>query len=168
MPRLLGIFLAGLSPWGRRLPSPIRRDSRSKLAMSQAFRGKLGHRRLKSSGEDAVHKPARRRVAGKAGAVKPEAAALFVLDTVIIADPVAAGTQIGGGATFDPPFLDDALGPVGMPDPVLTSPPGEAERRIVRQHPLRLDRLRRPEQPHGAGRFATISRGLSGCHSGAR
>src|SRR5438105_2613491 len=43
MPRLLGIFLAGLSPCGRRLPSPIRRDSRSKLAMSpERFGGSSG------------------------------------------------------------------------------------------------------------------------------
>src|SRR5207248_5946715 len=121
-----------------------------------AFRGKLGHRRLKSSSEDAVHKPARRRVAGKAGAIKPEAPALLVLDTVIVADPVAAVARIGG-AVLDPPFLGDAFGTVGMPDPVLTPPPREAKRRIVRQHPLRLDRLRRPEQPHGPRRFIGAS-----------
>jgi len=50
----------------------------------------------------------------------------------------------------------------------MTGSGGPRFRHIVGQHPLRLDRLRRPEQPHGAGRFATISRGLSGCHSGAR
>src|SRR5438552_14688072 len=96
MPRLLGIFLAGLSPCGRRLPSPIRRDRRSKLAMSpERFGGSSGIG-AKSSGEDAVHEPPRRRVAGQADAVEPKAAALFVLDAIVVADAIAAVARIGG------------------------------------------------------------------------
>src|SRR5438477_543642 len=68
----------------------------------------------------------------------------------------AAVTTSGGGITLDPPFLGDALGSVGVPDPVLATPPGKAERRIVGQYPLRLDRLRRPEQPHRPRRFSGV------------
>src|SRR5207245_10807262 len=99
--------------------------------------------------KDAVDEPARRRVARQAGAEQPEAPTLLVLDPVVVANRVSdSRTALG------PPFLGDALGPVGAQHPMPVAAPDEAERRIVGQDPIRLDRLRRPEQPDRARGFA--------------
>src|SRR6266404_2075262 len=98
--------LAGLSPCGRRLPSPIMRDSLSKLAISPDLFG--GNSGIGGSGKDAVDEPARRRVAGQAGAEQPEAPPVHILDPVIVADR-ARGEQGGlAGVALDPPLLGDA------------------------------------------------------------
>src|SRR5207249_3266444 len=95
------------------------------------------------SGEETVHEPARRRLAlREPGAEQPEAAALRILDPVIVADRIGFA-----GAFLGPPFLGDALGAVGPGDPVQALPPGELDRRIIGNQPRCLDRLRRAEQP---------------------
>src|SRR5262249_31163486 len=66
-----------------------------------------------------------------------------------------------------PPFLGDAIGAVGVAHAMLAATPGEAKRRIVGQYPLRLDQLRRPEQPDGTrGHAAATEQCLFGPQGG--
>src|SRR5215472_14362734 len=107
------------------------------------------------SGKNAVDKPARPRfVTSELGAKQPETPPLLVFNPVIIAD----GGDSSAGARFGPPFLGDAFGPIGAGNSVSPPPPGKLGWRIVRNEPDRLDRLRRPEQPHRTRWFA---RGLA-------
>src|SRR5271170_2526133 len=90
-----------------------------------------------------MDKPARRAVAAvETRPEQPEAPPLLVLDPVIVADRID-----GTGAFQPPPFIGDPLRPIGAHDPMPSPPPHEPKRRIVRQQPERLDRLRRVKQP---------------------
>src|SRR5271155_2895679 len=96
-----------------------------------------------------MDKPARFVVAAvETCPVQPEAPPLLVLDPIIIADRVPAFAGIRSGAFRPPPFVGDPLRPIGAHDPMPAAPPHESERRIVRQQPERLDRLRRLEQSY--------------------
>src|SRR6516165_4083508 len=102
-----------------------------------------------SSGKDAMDKPAQRLVPTmETRPEQPEAPPFLVLDSVIVADCIT-GTR----PLWPPPFVGDPLRPVGPRDPVPTPAPSEAERRIVRQEPERLDRLRWLEEPDRPRRF---------------
>src|SRR5215472_13049913 len=96
---------------------------------------------------------------------QPEAPSFLVLDPVIVADLVPAFAKTGAGRCRLPPFIGNPLRPVGPRHPVPAPPPGEPKRRVVRQQPECLDRLRRLKQPDRPRRLAptpTLPRGHGG------
>src|SRR5262249_25696143 len=94
------------------------------------------------SGKDAMDEPVRFAVAAmKTRPEQPEAPPLLVLDTVIIADRVNVA-----GAVRLPPFIGNPLRSIGTCHVMPAAPPDEAKRRVVRQQPECLDRLRRLQQ----------------------
>jgi hypothetical protein len=96
-----------------------------------------------------MDKPARLVVAAmETRPEQPEAPPFRVLDTVIVADHVNVA-----GAVRLPPFIGNPLRSIGASHAMPAAPPGEAKRRVVRQQPKCLDRLRRLEQPDRPWRF---------------
>src|SRR5262249_31861491 len=94
------------------------------------------------SGKDAMDEPVRFAVAAmKTRPEQPEAPPLLVLDTVIVADRV----NVAGAARL-PPFIGNPLRSIGTCHAMPAAPPNEVKRRVVRQQPECLDRLRRLEQ----------------------
>src|SRR5215813_2391554 len=101
------------------------------------------------SGKDAMDEPVRFAVAAmKTRPEQPEAPPLLVLDTVIVADRV----NVAGAARL-PPFIGNPLRSIGTCHAMPAAPPNEVKRRVVRQQPECLDRLRRLEQPDRPWRF---------------
>ena len=83
----------------------------------------------------------RLRITPIASPEQPETASILVLHTEIIPHRHPLPVTL-------PPFPGDAFRPIGVAHPVTHPPPGECDRRMIRQQRHRIDRLRRIEQPH--------------------
>src|SRR5260370_12048086 len=100
--------------------------------------------RWAGSCEAPVDEPARRLIGlVRPGAERPEAASVHVLDGVVVANVAGTGEARSGVA---PPFAGDALGPIGVPHPMMEPAPAEHQGRIVGHRRRRLDRLGRGEK----------------------
>src|SRR5262249_20458630 len=131
--------------WRRVSASPPARPSRAGATLRAGTRSwwrRSARRRL--SCEHPVHEPLRVRFAAavEAGAVEPEAAALPVLDHVIVALHVTVEPA--------PPFRGDALGSLGMGHLMANAAPVKLPRRPFGDKGDHLGGLGTREQEQGA------------------